>query len=475
VREKQMDFAKVLSDEQAARIQDAAENVLDTVGFRVMHEGLMAKARAAGARVDQTAGLIRMPRPLLRELLAQVPAQFTIAWEKGHSVTIGNGDRHCNAIVTDPWIVDYATQQPRRPCIEDVRRHSIIAQQLDRVVTTGRMDYPVTDFDDATSSLRALEKHLLHYAKHYSVYVTSVESLDQWLDIVRIVAAGKGLELADLMSVAVAILSPLTLTEMNGELLLRCCEHHVPVVPTICPMAGTTSPYSHASTLVQGHAENMLLAALTQLVRPGNPFLYAYGPSVTDMRTGRDLYYTLDKVLWKNAATQLGRTLDLPTAAECGGSLTYRYDQQNGAEGMLFMLAAYSSGANLLCGIGSCHNAVGMSAEMMIIQTEWLKAAEFLSKGIVCDDRHIALRSLEQAGPGGHFLADDLTLELMHAGEFFASDVFDLNGGYEPGPPMLERAHEKAEALVADHQCPLPGTVREELERFFDKQYRKLQ
>ncbi len=59
---------------------------------------------------------------------------------------------------------------------------------------------------------------------------------------------------------------------------------------------------------------------------------------------------------------------NFPAMAECGGTLTYRYDQQNGMEGMLFMLSAAASDADILAGIGSCYNAVGMSAEMMIVQ-----------------------------------------------------------------------------------------------------------
>ena len=99
---------------------------------------------------------------------------------------------------------------------------------------------------------------------------------------------------------------------------------------------------------------------------------YVSGLSVTDLRNGADLYYTLDKVLWKNAAVQLGLAENMPVGAECGGTLTHRYDPQSGAEGMLFMLAAHASGAHRIAGFGSCHNAVGMSAEMMVIQQAYL-------------------------------------------------------------------------------------------------------
>lgn len=265
------------------------------------------------------------------------------------------------------------------------------------------------------------------------------------------------------------------LTDMNSELLLGACANNFPVVPTICPMAGTTSPYSKAGTLLLGNAENIFMAALTQIIHPGHPFLYLIGPSVTNMRSGNDMYYTLDKVLWKLAAAQMGQSYNIPVTSECGGTMTYRYDQQNGAEGILFMLSAYESKANILAGIGSCHNAIGMSAEMMVIHTAWLEAAKFLSRGINTDALHLAVESIKRAGPGGHYLEDNLTLELLRAGEFFSNDLFDYSGEYGAHSSLLERAHEKVEEMVADFESPVPDNIQEELRRYFHDKYKKME
>jgi len=369
--------------------------------------------------------------------------------------------------VTDPWIIDYQTRQPRRPCLQDIRNHTIIAQKLERVVALSRMDFPVIDIPEPLSSLRALEEFFLHNHKHILACVTSLESLQQYLDIGRILLQGKELRKSRLMGVAVGVVSPLVITELNAKLLLSACDYNFEVIPTICPMAGTTAPYSLASTLLIGNTENLLVAALTQIVNPGNPFLYVFGPSVSNMRSGHDMYYTLDKVLWKVAGVQLGRSYNLPVAAECGGTMTCRYDQQNGAEGMLFMLSSFASGANLLCGIGSCYNAVGMSAEMMLVQTAWLEAAKFLTKGINIDELHLGVENIKKAGPGGSFLTDDLTLNLLRGGEFFSNDLFDFSGDFGKGPSLLEQAHQKTEDLISKFKSPLPERVQEEIRGYF--------
>ena len=153
---------RTLTHEQVERIRAATEELLETVGFTVQHEGLLDRARAAGAKVDHTSGRVRIPAPLLGELISQVPPRYTVRNVLGETWQVGGDEQHGMAIVTDPWIIDYETQEPRRPCLEDLRRHTIIAQKLEPVIDISRMDFPVSDCEDATSSLRALEIHLLH-------------------------------------------------------------------------------------------------------------------------------------------------------------------------------------------------------------------------------------------------------------------------------------------------------------------------
>jgi trimethylamine--corrinoid protein Co-methyltransferase len=466
---------RVLSDSQIGQIQSATEDILEKTGFKVEDERLLKIAARAGAMVEQDSQIVKIPRELLRSLLGQTPSSYVIKCIDGKAYTVGGGDQYISAIVTDPWIINYDTGKPRRPSLNDVVTNTVLTQLNDKVAQVSRMDFPVTEYEDATSSLRALEAHLLNHAKHYSVYAGSVAGFRQWLQIGELVAPAGGLKGSALMSVAVAVVSPLILSSVNAELLLGATGNRFAVIPTICPMAGTTSPYSKAATLLQGNVENIFLAALTQMVSPGNPFLYAFGPSVSNMHSGRCLYYTLDKVLWKAATTELARAYNLPVVAECGGTLSHRYDMQSGAESMLFMLTAQNTGSDLLAGLGSCYNANGLSSEMIVIHSAWLEAAEHLSRGIGFEDFQDGIESIMTQCQGGHFLMDDLTLKLIRSNEFFASKIFDMTGGYEAAPSMLERAHERVVELTADYVSPVPGDIQEALKRYFHDQYTKLQ
>lgn len=471
-----MQLIPTLSEGQVELIQDKTEEILERVGLKVAHPKLLSLCRDAGARVDEVEERVRFPRPLLRELLAAVPAQYAIAGAGGSRFVVGADDQpaRCLAIVTDPWIVDYETGRPRRPRLEDIRRHTAIAQRLPMVVSTSLMDFPVEDVPEPISSLRAMEEWALGQDKHFSNMATNSERYQRYLDLAEILFDGREPDGAP-MTVAVGSLSPLTVSHLNAEFLLDACARGYPVVPTVCPIAGMTSPYTMASTLLQGNAEVIGLAALTQIVRRGNPYLYAFGPSVAHMRKTHDMYYTLDKVLWKIASVQLGKAYRMPVAAECGGSMTYRYDQQNGAEGILFMLAAAGSGAHLLAGIGSTYNAIGMSGEMMLIHTAWLAAAQFLARGLRTDDLRLGVESIVAVGPGGQFLTDELTIRFLRSDEFFAHDLFDFaSGAGEEAPSMLERAHRRVEEIAVAARSPHSEAVQERIRRYFAEQYRQL-
>lgn len=461
-----MQLTSALNQADVARVHESAMQVLATTGVRILHSEAQERCRRAGATVDAT-GVVRFPAKVIERLISMAPNEFEIGMQDGRRVTLGGSACWASGIVTDPWIIDYETQQLRRPALADVQRNTQIVQKLDRIVAVGRMDFPVTDVSGPMSSERALFEHLLRHRKHDNVYVTDLESMALWLRIGRVLSAGRELAGSRLFTVAVASLSPLTITEMNVELLKVACAHDFPIVPTICPSAGTTSPMSLAGTLVIGHAENLAILALAQLFREGQPFLYCLGPGVTDMRTSCCMYYTLDKVLWKNAHVQLAKHCGVPMVAESGGSMTYRHDTQHGVEGFLFMMSAVSAGANLLTGFGSTYNAVGHSTEMMLIQHAWLEAAEFLRKGIVVNDATLAMDEIHRVGPGGNFLTEDLTLQNMRGGEFFSNALFSHIGEMGDEPTMRERAHAKVLELTADDTPALPKDIANDLRSVF--------
>jgi trimethylamine:corrinoid methyltransferase-like protein len=110
-----------------------------------------------------------------------------------------------------------------------------------------------------------------------------------------------------------------------------------------------------------------------------------------------------------------------------------------------------------------------------MIQTAWLEVAKFLGRGINTDAEHLGLESLKNVGPGGSFLADDLTLRFLRREEFFQSDLFDLTCESGEGEPLLVRAHHKVEEWLAGYKSPVPEKTQEDIHRYFAELYRRLE
>jgi len=463
----------VLNEAEVRKIHAESLRVLREVGFKLTHAEALDRMRKAGALVDEQNQLVRMPDELTTELLAMAPRSVKQTGLNGRILDVGGENRYYTSLITDPWIVDYRDGL-RRPVLEDIRRHTIIGESLPRVSTMMRMQFPVTDIPEPDSCYKTMEVFLRHTTKHTSVYPTSEQNAQDWMDVAAVIAeaAGLNIETAPLLSFAMAVTSPIQVHGLNVDIMKMAMSRCYPIVSTVCPMAGATAPYSMAGTILIANVEALIPVLITQVYKPGHPVLYGSGPSVTDMRSGHDLYYKPEKMLFKIAAGQLGRFYGLPTSGEAGGTLTWRPDIQNGAESFAYLLASHALGQNIIGGLGSMHNANGMSQEQIIMQCGLVDMAEYVARGVNMSDRLLGVDSVKAAGPGGQYLDDDLTLEQLRGNEFFHSPDMDLSGGYDStSPGAYEMAHHKAEALVDGYKPTVAPKVQEALRAFFREKY----
>jgi trimethylamine---corrinoid protein Co-methyltransferase len=464
---------RALSDAEVEKLHAKTLELFEKVGVHIKHEETLKRLKKAGARVEETSGRVQFPPAMVRELLALAPPVAIQTGLNGKALQVGGRNRYYLSLILDPFIVDYRDGL-RRPVLEDVRRHTILGESLPRVSIMMRMQFPVSDVPEPDCYYKTMDVFLRHTTKHTEAYPTSAENCRDWMDAMEVMAdaAGLDVEKTPLLSIAMAVTSPLQVHGPNIELMKMAMSRCYPVIPTVCPMAGTTAPYSVAGTCLLGNAEALLPTLLVQCFKPGHPVFYTVAPSVTDMKSGQDLYYRTEKMLFKLVGVQMAKLYNLPIAGEAGGTLTHRADVQNGAESMMYLLAALS-GQNVVGGLGSLHNANGMSAEQIIMQCGLVDMAEFVTRGIDMSDYKLALDSIGRVGPGGNFLTDSLTIEQLRSDEFFRSPYVDLTGGYVPqAPGMYEIAHQEAERLVSQYRPTVPQKVQDALRDHFRKKYR---
>lgn len=464
---------RALSDAEVEKLHEKTLELFETVGVYIGHEEALRVLKKAGARIDETSGRVRFPRAMVGELLGLAPSVAPQTGLNGRILHAGGQNRYYLSLILDPFIVD-DQQRLRRPVLEDVRRHTIIGQSLDRVNSMMRMQFPLSDVPEPDCYYKSMEVFLCHTTKHTAAYPTSEENCRDWMDAMAVIAEAASLD-ADatpLLSIAMAVTSPLQVHGPNIEIMKMAMSRCYPVISTVCPMAGTTAPYSIAGTGLMANAEALIPVLIAQCYKPGHPVFYSVGPSVTDMKSGHDLYYQAEKMLFKLIGVQMGRHYRLPISGEAGGTLTHRADVQNGAESMMYLLAALS-GQNVVGGLGSLYNANGMSAEQIIMQCGLVDMAEYISRGIDTSDYKLALDSIARAGPGGNFLTDALTIDLLRSDEFFRSPYLDTTGGYVSEAPGIHQiARREVERLISAYRPTVPEKVQAALRGHFRGKYR---
>ena len=462
----------VITDRQVQKIHEQTIKIFEQVGIKVTHDEALNKLKQAGAKIDESSQIAKLPAELITELLAQAPAIAQVTSLNGKILNVGKKNRYFNSLILDPFIYDY-NDGIRLPQLEDVRRHTIIGESLSRISGMMRMQMSISDIPDPDCYLKTMEVFLCHITKHVSIYPTSVENCRQWMDVYEVIADAAGLDLntTPLISVAMAVTSPLQIHGMNIEIMKMAMQRCFPVVSTVCPMAGTTSPCSIAGTALLSNVEALAPVLLTQVYKPGHPCFYGFGASATNLKSGHDLYYKAEKMLWKAICCKMGKFYGLPVSGGTGGSLTHLPDLQNGAESFALMFASILGGQNWFGGVGSMGNANGMSAEQIIMQCGLIDMVEFLEKGVDTCNKKLAFDSIASIGPSGNYLLDELTLELMHSNEFFSSPYLDMSGGYHKSKGTYEIAHETAQTLVNNYKQTVPDAVYTAIKKFFLDRY----
>ena len=464
---------ELLSEAEVEKLHQKSLEVFEKVGIKITHPEALKKLRKAGAKVTESSQIARLPAEMVQELLAQAPSMAIATGINGKELRIGGSNRYYNSIVLDPFVNDYR-DGVRPPKLEDLRRHTIISESLDRISGSMRMQQPVTDVPEPDCYLKTMEVFLCHLTKHVFAMPTSVENCREWLDVFAVIADAAGLDVdkTPLLSMALAVSSPLQIHGPNVEIMKMGIDRVCPIIPTVCPMAGTTAPYSVPGTALQANVESLAAVLMVQLYKPQHPVFHSFAPSVTNMKSGHDLYYKAEKMFWKMICCQMGKFYKLPISHETGGSMTHLPDMQNGAESLAYILASVCCGQNMFGGLGSLGNANGMGAEQMIMQCGLLDMAEYLVQGTELSDYKLGFDSIMNAGPGGNFLTDELTLDLLRSKEFFDSPYFDLTGGYVKGAlGMYEIAHNKVEELIANYKPTVPNKVQAAIKRFFKDRY----
>lgn len=451
---------RMLSDDQLDAIHEASLTILAETGIVMKHAG--ARERLLDAGATEAGDRVRIPAGMVLAAIQSAPScvpmhtrtgELTMPLEEGR-VFFGPGS---DCIYT----LDIETGERRESVLADVERFARLCDGLENIDFVMSMGTP-SDVPTADHYLHSFIAMTRGSVKP-NVY-TAFDRADMEA-IYRIAAAVVGGEDAlrekPFLMLYAEPISPLLFNFESVDKLLFCAEVGIPVTYPPSPNTGGGGPITLAGALALGNAETLAGLVLTQLVRPGAPFLYGMNTAALDMKSAIVSYGSPEWAMGMPAWTELGRRYGLPVWGVAGATDSKVVDAQAAAEATVTIMSAYLSRCNLNHDVGYIEYGTTSSMEMIVIADEIIREVRYMVQGIEVSPRTLALDAINRAQPGGGFLADNHTLDNWKWAQW-RPDLIDrqrydrwLAKGAQD---MTARARARAASILDTHQPePLPA------------------
>jgi trimethylamine--corrinoid protein Co-methyltransferase len=455
---------RMLSDEQIQAIHHASLDILSQTGIVVKNETARGLLLDAGAWESQ--GRIKIPSHLVMDAISSAPSripmhnrlgELTMPLEAGR-VFFGPGS---HSIFT----LDLETGERRQATAADVRRIAHLCdglEQMDFIMSMGNpSDVPTLDIyvHEFVSMIRGSVKPNVYTANNRR----------DMEDIYRIACAVAGgeteLRAKPFLLLYAESISPLLYPDESVDKLLFCAEKGIPVTYPPSPNTGGGGPVTLAGALALGNAECLAGLLLTQLVRPGTPFLYGMNTAALDMKSAIVSYGAPEWPTGMAACCDIARYYDLPSWGAAGATDSKLVDAQAGIEASISIMAAFLARCNLVHDVGYIEYGTTSSMEMLVVADEIIRDVRFIMGGVEVSERTLARAAIDRAKPGGGFLADDHTLDNWKWAQWRPAliDRTRYDRWVKKGSKdMATRANERARQILEEHEVPpLPEAAEE--------------
>jgi trimethylamine--corrinoid protein Co-methyltransferase len=465
---------KPLTDSQVQHIHQAALSILERTGVQVEEPEALRLFQGAGANV--TDNRVRVPRSLVKDAVDWAPLRVVLAgrdpeWDlelEGARVHIGTG----GAALT---VFDLETAQPRPALLGDVAELARLVDALDNVHFYLVPVYP-TELSKDEADVNTYYAGLANTTKHVQAGIYSVQGIRDTVEMCeQIVGGAEILRQRPIVSFITSwMVSPLLFATDVTTLLIETCRQRIPVVLSAAPMAGSTAPVTLAGMLAQLTAEQLSGVVLAQLAQRGTPLLIGPIPATADMKTGRYLGGSAEFGLTNAAMAQIAQFYHLPIYNSAGMTDAKVPDIQAGFEKAMSAALAALAGSNFIHhAAGMLENMNAVAAEQFVIDNDILGMAMRLVRGIEVDDETLALDTIDEVGPGGHYLMAEHTLRHMRSEFYYPSAVVDRQGRdmwqEDGGLDARERARQIARDILATHRPePLHPAVESWIRQRFE-------
>jgi trimethylamine--corrinoid protein Co-methyltransferase len=475
--EKRSAYLKILSEDQIFEIKRAVFDIMQNVGFKVLHEGARKMLKAAGAVVEDE--WVRVPEFIVSECLRTVPKGWTVFDRNGDRCLEVEGRKsYYGTSTASPNTKDALTGEIHPTRVADIAVGAKVADALENIDWVMPMGSS-QDVPALAADVHEFEAVVTHTTKPIIFIGYTPRGVELVFEMAAEVAGG----LEKLRERPFALLypepiSPLVQPEDVVDRIFVAADLGMPQVPGPAVSLGATGPVTLAGTVALLTAESLMCIVLAQLRRPGCPCCLSANVQVLDMATGLFGVGFPEISLGICAQAEVAQSFGLPTWGYAGCTDAKVLDAQAGLESGLTVLSQGLAGLNLIHDVGYMDNAMVCSAAQLVLGNEAIGWSKRFIRGVEVNSETIARDVIEAVGPGGHFLQQDHTVkhfrnELWRSKLLTRQSYVDWKAG--GSKDMSQRIQEKLRDIIENHRVPsLPDKTVAALNRIKEKGEKEL-
>ena len=447
--------ASWLSDDERRLLIDEACGLLERTGMRFGDGRGLSLLTAAGAAVDREAGVARLPRSLVEEMLAKAPRHVLLAGATPTDDVVLDGARsHFVPSGAPTHVLDMDTGEHRPGTLEDQRRSAIVADAM-AVVDVMWMLVAPTDVPEAEALFRGYATGLCWSDKHLQDEVNDHRQVETLMGMMEVVCGGLDeFRRRPRVSVVCCTSSPLGIDRDFLDANLEMARYGTPILVYPMPIAGGTAPITVAGTVAMNVAEFLGVNAAIQLAAPGTPVMFGAGASLLDMKSGTFSFGALETALMVAACAEVAHELGVPVLCPGLGTDAKYGGIQAGYEKALKGLVAVSAGADLVTGgIGLLSGAGLMSLPQIVVDAEIAEMILRLVRGAEVSPAAIMAEAIDRVGFSGSYLGEKETARRLRAGEVFVPEIatrLSIEGWRARGRTEADDAADRVRAILAE-------------------------
>jgi trimethylamine--corrinoid protein Co-methyltransferase len=458
----------MLTDDQVYEIARAAFEILEKVGYKVLHAGVRKMLQSAGALVEEDR--VKVPEFIVRHCLSSAPKGWTLYDRQGRRAFDVSGRKsYYGTSTASTNTKDALTGEYRPTRVEDLALAAKVAdalENIDWVMPFGS----VQDVPAVAADLHEFFATVTNTVKPIVFLAYSPRGAELIYDMAAEIAGGADkLREKPFLVFYPEPVSPLIMPVDVADRILLAADRFMPQMMGPCIQPGATGPVTMAGAVAQGLAESMFCITVAQLRRAGCPVGLGCNFGIMDMSQGLMSTAAPEMSLALTAQAEVAQSFGLPTWGLAGATDAKVLDAQAGSEATYHILAQGLSGLNLIHDVGYMDMSMACGVEQLVLGNDIIGMVKQFLKGFEVSAEHLALETIAQVGPGANYLQQRHTVSHFRS-ELWRSRVFTRQPfaawKAEGAKDTEARVREEIRRILGTHRSPpLPAGVLMELER----------